>query len=107
MSDEWGPWIELDGAQPLIPLGVSLKVAVLGSGIRPEPGAVVSLSWPGFYWRWRTVRVGLFRSERRRVCDDPSYAPIIRYRIRRPRALLELIDLVENLPAPHRESEFS
>lgn len=35
--------------------------------------------------------------------DDPEFSTggnIIRYRVRKPRALLQLIEMVENLPAP-------
>jgi hypothetical protein len=53
----------------------------------------MSPDWPGFFWRWKRVRVSWFRTELRRVCDQPDYAPIIRYRIRKPKgfAILERI----------------
>jgi hypothetical protein len=82
---EWGPWIEHDGAAPLVPKGCESAVCeavCLGPGV--FPGDVVTPQWPGFYWRWRKVRVGWFATEWLRVCDDPAYAPIVRYRFRRP-----------------------
>ena len=93
--------MEHDGAEPILPrLRLRLQVHWRGWGITPAHAELVTRSYPGFYWRWRTVKTGWFRSEKRRVCDDPAYCPITRYRIRRPRALRQLIDLVENLPAP-------
>jgi hypothetical protein len=86
MSGDWGPWIEHDGARPTVweCRGRDLWVRVAYEGLRPGVGDTVSPSYPGFYWRWRRVRVGWFRSEWRRVCDDPAYAPIVRYRFSRP-----------------------
>lgn len=46
----------------------------------------ISPSYPGFFWRWKRVRTGWFKSEMRRVCDDPSYAPIRAYRLQKPRS---------------------
>ncbi len=102
MSDEgeWGPWIEHDGAEPVLPPQAVLDLEVSSHGDVPAPGVTTSQTRPGWFWRWKTVRVGWFKAVRRRVCDDPAYAPIIRYRIRKPRALLQLIDMVENRPAP-------
>ena len=58
-----------------------------GDGIGPpSDGSSITLSWPGFFWRWKRVRVGWFRKEWRRVCDNPAYAPIIAYRFGRPRS---------------------
>jgi hypothetical protein len=84
---EWGPWIEHDGAAPEPPHGVGWKLDTVSVGLalRHPPACGIGPGWPGFYWRWRRVRVGWFRTELRRVCDDPAYAPIIRYRIGRPR----------------------
>jgi hypothetical protein len=101
MSEEWGPWIDHDGAEPNIPDGVDFEVEFTDARgkLVPASGAEIDTTiFPGFFWRWKTVRVVWFRHERRRVCDDPAYAPIIRYRIRKPRALLDLIEMVENLP---------
>ena len=100
-GEEWGPWIEHDGAEPSIPNLARFECRFtdgLGKLVFAEGAEIDTSTFPGFFWRWKTVRAGWFRSERKRVCDNPAYAPIIRYRIRKPRALLELINLVENLP---------
>ena len=43
-------------------------------------------------WCWRKCPLRKF------VCDNSYLYPIIRYRVLRPRALLDLIEMVENLP---------
>jgi len=98
VTDEWGPWIRHDGAAPQVAPPRTLLVEFEGEGLR-APSGKITPSYPGFYWRWRTVKTGWFRREKRRVCDDPAYAPIIAYRLRRPPALRQLIDLAENPPA--------
>jgi hypothetical protein len=102
MSEEWGPWIKHDGAKPIFPRHkLRLQIRYYGEGIVPQAFARITDSYPGYFWRWRRVRTGWFRSELRPVCDDPAYAPIIAYRIRRPDALRKLIDLAANPPAPN------
>jgi hypothetical protein len=96
MTDEWGPWIEHDGGpvRGLIPVPCVLHYRIEPPGILgPEQAKSLSPDWPGFFWRWKRVRIGWFRTELRRVCDQPEYAPIIQYRIRKPRgmAILERI----------------
>jgi hypothetical protein len=101
MTGKWGPWIEHDGADPILPrLRLRLQVKWCGWGITPAHMDQVTRGYPGFFWRWRTVKTGWLRSEKRRVCDDPAYCPITRYRILRPKALVDLIEMAENLPAP-------
>lgn len=89
MADaEWGPWNELDGSgPPIIADGMIFEAIFSGPGVRvPDHSVVDVANWPGFFWRWKTVRVSWFEKARRRVCDVPDYAPIIRIRIRRPPA---------------------
>ncbi len=93
MAEEWGPWIEHDGAGISVPEGARLQIRWIGEGVPPPTGNCDLRTLPNCFWRWRRVRTGLFKSELRRVCDDPVYAPIICYRIRRPDALRRLIDL--------------
>lgn len=100
MSD----WIEHDGAAPprfLMVQGLRFHVKYLARdqnlALAPH---FMNLDEPQWLWRWKRVRIGWFRTELRRVCDDPSCAPIIAYQIIKPRALLDLIELVETLPAP-------
>lgn len=82
----WGPLIEHDGAEPLPLIRtigqilVDFHFSTDGIGhIIPEQSDVISPAWPGFYWRWE--RRGLIFRRRMRVCDEPDYRPIIRYRI--------------------------
>ncbi len=98
-ADQWGPWIEHDGFTPSIPYNVRVQFIYIGSGLVPADGEeVYCAAYPGFFWRWRTIRAGIFRTEKRRVCDDPAYAPIIRYRIRKPIGLTILESLLTSLP---------
>lgn len=86
---EWGPWIEHDGQRPKIRWGdvLQIKLSSESGSIMPE-NAVDDL-WPGFFWEWKTVG-GFMRRQRTVVCHDPSYVPIIGYRVRRDRsAVLE------------------
>jgi hypothetical protein len=92
MTDEieWGPWIEHDGRAPQ--LWSSRQWPVCHTVVEDQPGKInfsggtISPRDPRFYWAWRRVRTGWFKSTRCRICDDPAYAPIIRYRLGRPRA---------------------
>lgn len=93
-DEDWEPWIQHDGAYPPPELearfqrGARIQVVEeirdlsLITLERDARGNL--LLWPGFYWRWQNVKIGWFRTEKRRVCDDPAYAPIIRYRFRKP-----------------------
>lgn len=96
----WGPWINCDGAgMPdcvTIPARVEMRVEV-NAGRHPAPGQNI-VDWPGFWWRWRRVRDGLFSTRRARVCDDPAFAPVVAIRVWRPDALDQLLALVANPP---------
>ena len=98
MADEWGPWIEHDGAGICLPDGSVMQIEIGGPGLVPRGSESVSPNYPGFYWRWKRVKTGWFSSVMRRVCDDPAYAPIIRYRIRKPRGMIVLEALLADLP---------
>ena len=101
MSEEetWGPWIEHDGGHgPWVDGRRTIQMMFQVGGVTPG-GASTTQLWPGFFWRWKTVRKGWFGRQRIRVCDDPAYAPIIRYRFREPRAMRDLREIVAN-PAP-------
>lgn len=108
------PWIAHDGAGVAgrIPFGVPIYIKVRGTGIGPVCGGVILPDWPGWFWRWKRVRVGWFRTALVRVCDDPTYAPIVAYRFGRPRGMevLERIaadpaaPLPASAPAPDRVS---
>ena len=94
MSDDrdWGPWVEHDGQPAPQLMGIfgevltadgRCKTGVFRNTLAPPP-----LTFSLFVWG----SLGHHKYPYR----------IIRYRIRRPRALMELIDTVENLPSPAR-----
>lgn len=101
---EWGPLIKHDGAEPVwektatrIERWIDLKPGLIG----PSPDGMIDAAWPGFYWRWKVVKTGWFRSERVRVCDDPAYAPIIAYRFGWDRnAAVEMLREIAANPPP-------
>lgn len=89
MSDaaEWGPWIEHDGKPA--PDAQGRYCNVIASDGRDECGIVqCAIPQIGYksMWLWDTL--------------GPREAWVCRYRIRRPKALRDLIELVETLPAP-------
>ena len=98
MTEEWGPWIEHDGKhKPANGLLVQKEYA----------NGLVMTGMVG--WGTKTsTELGLPRYTGETfsgswVWNGPgSYVPILRYRIRKPRALLQLIEMVENPPAPER-----
>jgi hypothetical protein len=97
-------WIEHDGADPqYLPRIAGMKYRVRfdrRDAYLDHGPSLLPASAPQWFWRWKRVRVGLFRTELRRVCDEPTCAPILAYRIEKPRALQELIEIVESLPEP-------
>lgn len=82
MADEWGPWIEHDGKGCPVLSGQYLR-ATGSNGAEVE--GVMRNPRLAFGWDWM----------------GPSGNPcdfIIRYRVRKPRALLEMIARAEALP---------
>ena len=98
MSEDWGPWVEHDGtgvppdvvgrtvlAQWESFLGsVVEEVGFVGTGYSESPSSLA--------WDW--AQFG-------RIAGGMRIARVIRYRVRRPRELLKLIEMVETLPSPH------
>lgn len=95
MSDEadWGPWVDHDGRGCPLPVGT-----VIEGVFERRPGRYViavgtvgphdmGLSWDWSWWMQRAP-------------DGFLVSRLIRYRVRRPKALRDLIALVETLPAP-------
>ena len=91
MSDEheWTEWRDHDGSGCPVPNGVWCH-RVFDAPARGEDatviGALEDISpvdrfWEADSWEWW-----------------PGCVRVIRYRIRRPRALIQLIEMVENLP---------
>lgn len=76
MSDEWGPWIEHDGGPNPLPAGTIVQAYI-------EPGKLygpwITSGEPGG-WDWRML----------------EYQRVIRYRIRKPRALEQLRKIARN-----------
>ncbi len=95
---EWGPWVEHDGKG--CPVAAGTLVEALVVGFWTETGRRDSSSGLHHLGAWRAL-----------VDDDgdpwffdrPGTVEVRLYRVRKPRALLDLIDLVENLPAPARQ----
>lgn len=99
---EWGPEIVHDGARPdglsdgmRIRIYYSFESGRLTNG----EGAEISPDFPGFFWRWKTVRLGLFGRRKIRVCDDPAFRPIVSYRLRKPRGLVMLEGILTEVEA--------
>ena len=90
MSEEWGPWIEHDGRGCPVKKGTLVKT--LHQDGTSEEGPTSGAPFTG--WDWE-------------CCDmfgKPGYK-LIRYRVRPPKALQQLIQMVENLPMPSKQYE--
>jgi len=92
--DDWGPWIEPDGKGcPCV--GMWVRMESKGCTCRHiAEGMATDCEERGEGFEARC-----------HVCGADTISQIGRYRVRRPRALLNLIDMVENLPAPARKRE--
>lgn len=107
MTEEWCPWVQHDGAAPDFPKWARIiQCQFVGNGLKGDYN--IPRDFPGFFWRWKSVKTGWFATEKRRVCDDPSFAPIAAYRIKKPSGSLILekiaadpqpIDGTENQPS--------
>ena len=94
MSDEWGPWVEHDGKG--CPVGAGIRLRVRWQDLETtfyEEGWSHDLLDEA--WDW-----SCFGHVNR---NGQVIGRILAYSIRKPRALQQLIDLVENLPAPEPE----
>lgn len=89
--EEWGPWIEHDGRG--YPSGVvgqyvqAEEECVARGLLPPETGLVLGQHIDGGSWNW---------------ANHPQYTKILRYRVRKPRALRDLIRLAEDIPQQER-----
>lgn len=92
MADEWSPWVEHDGRGCPV---VGLFCHVIGEGARGEHHEVQMIVRDHPCWDWSNF--GKPGSDRGR-CG--VWAKVTRYRIRKPRALLDLIEMAESLSAP-------
>jgi hypothetical protein len=101
MSEEWGPWIEHEGKSK--PANGIVFEGVWATGTR----AIAVVGGP-MVGRWKRSEIGY---------AGPAYAsswiwegkgisvPIIRYRLRRPRALQQMIERAASLDATTPERE--
>lgn len=104
MSDEWGPWIEHDGRGCPVAIGTIVNVdfedgrsLICKACCNRRSGYVgPTVQNPRISaWFWAHPENTIHPFDR-----------IIRYRIQKPRALLNLIEMVENLPTKkERERE--
>lgn len=95
MAEEWGPWIEHDGRGcPCVGQYVQVEfhegTVMEGIAGHNAAQAIADGFDPYVAWKWALVSTtGLFFNSAR----------IIRYRIRKPRALTDLKRLLADLPA--------
>ena len=83
MSEQWGPWIEHDGRPATNLVGYWVMVEVeYGGGFR-ETSECRVLHGNGGSWTW-----------------SPGFTRAIRYRIRKPRGLTMMEDLIADIPQP-------
>lgn len=96
MADEWGPWIEHDGKGCPVP-GQFVRTEDRGGIVIDHVALGVMISRAGAARSWgRPCSRNLWLWG---ICEGASAREVVRYRIRRPKALRDLIDLVETLPA--------
>jgi len=88
-DSEFGPWIQHDGKG--CPC-VGQPCEVLFQDGRADKSCGQPPNPTGRSWSWVI-------ENRTRTCLDPAYEPITHFRIRKPRALLDLIQMVADLPA--------
>lgn len=87
MSEQWGPWIEHDGKGCPLPAEVFVEVKLANEqefvGALPAAAKKPDVFNP---WFWENLPPEAWEYR------------VIRYRVRKPRALQDLIKLVEELP---------
>lgn len=93
---EWGPWVEHDGKG--CPC-VGQYVMVKGKGCSCNP-IDVAIAEDTIDWR-----EGIFPAYCTQCKDLGFRGQVGWYRIRKPRALIELRQMVENLPSPEKVGE--
>lgn len=99
MSDDadWGPWVDHDGRG--CPVVGRVWIAVQAQA--QDFPTISDEDWADRYAAeaWDASSWG------KRDTDGVMWGVIIRYRVRRPKALRDLIALVETLPAPAHQPE--
>ncbi len=76
-------WIIHDGKRPDLSCGgrVELDFCDDSGLVTSEREEAIGEAFPSFYWDWRRLRIGWFKSTKIRVCHNRLYRPIWRYRI--------------------------
>ena len=102
MDNEWGPWIEHDGKG--CPCVGAMVHVVLGDSFDPSEVPVLESEggWePGYMPLSPSEAVGIARHGGSWSWVD-GYYPVITFRVRKPRGLTILEELLQGLPAPVR-----
>ena len=90
-SEEWGPWIEHDGKGcPCVGMWVRAEFTNSLGYIAQSEGRAGSDG--GWSWRWGDA-------------VENRWCLILRYRIRKPRGMKIIEELLEKLPGPERTKE--
>ena len=96
MSEEWGPWIEHDGRRRPVADGTICEVQYAHGGVR-----LITAGSKNVFKVGRRSEIGYYGplyASSWVHSGEGNFAPIIRYRIRKPRGLTILEGLLENLP---------
>lgn len=93
MSEEWGPWIEHDGSRGPVGKWVLAEhdrpiMRMAHNHGRANGNKYEGICMGGNSWQW-----------------GRGFTHVKRYRVRRPKALQQLIQMVENLPTPSKQYE--
>lgn len=101
---EWGPWVEHDGGPQPVENGVVSQIVMFDpvGEVRDE----VTEMTVGQPWESENyISHGLKDDFEWPVPIPPSQGIIIRYRIRRPKALQQLVQMVESLTVQVNDKE--
>lgn len=92
MSDEWGPWIEHDGnGCPCVGEYVQAEGVYPGGSRRVQEGIARDT------WSWHDANFGTTHPK------GGVTGRVVRYRIRKPRGLTILQEMIESLPERQKE----
>jgi hypothetical protein len=97
-DEEWGPWIEHSGVEPCKePVGVYIQLEL---DLEPD-------TWPS---DWRKLQPRLIEGTLRYPASrswikTPGFSTVVRYRVRKPKGLMMLEELIQSLPAPTKTKE--
>ena len=100
-GNEWTEWISHNGKGCPVPVGTWVMTETNFDGVVVCIAGMTRIGQSGYRAHGAENTEGL--SSWVWLEEGPGYFGVIRYRIRKPRALTQLRDMVENLPAPERE----